>query len=476
MFQSLRGRLLLSFTAVISAVLFAVAVAALVIGSLPRVRYVPTLQQLDAISRISRSEILRLAQAGTTQGRVIDVLQETAVQNNVRVLFVTLRDRQIRFDSADGSWVGEAFTNLRPLNTGDAGAVAAVYTAPNASRWLIYTREIDAQLFGAGVIVYAKPEPTRLALFRELGLGMLLTSAGCLTFLLAILLALAIAAWVARPLQKMAGAAEAIAQGDYDQQLALQGPAEVQRVASSFNTMSQQVAATRQAQRDFVANVSHDLKTPITSIQGWSQALLDGTAVDHDTQQQAAGVIHSEAERMSRMVRQLLDLARIESGQLELHQTAVDLSQVIADVAHNLSVRAQGQGIELIVQPEPVPPVWGDYDRLMQVFTNLVDNALTHTPAGGTVRLRVQHNHTGQVEVAVQDTGRGIAPDELSRIFERFYQVDKSRQQANQPRSGLGLAIVQELVQLHNGRISAHSQPGKGSTFIVQLPASQPPS
>ena len=242
-------------------------------------------------------------------------------------------------------------------------------------------------------------------------------------------------------------------------------------MAESFNSMSAQVAATRQAQRDFVANVSHDLKTPVTSIQGWSQALLDGTAVSPADQTQAANIIYSEAERMGRMVAQLLDLAKIESGQLQLNRSPVDLAEVGIVVRQNLLPRAQANQIHLTIETEPAPPVWGDYDRLMQVVSNLVENGLNHTPAGGRVHVGVRPSGDQIVEISVQDTGKGMSPEQLARIFERFYQVDKSRVREDGRRgSGLGLSIVQELVLLHNGRIQAQSEVGKGSRFTVRLP------
>lgn len=481
MFKSLRSRLLLSHTTVIFAALLVIAGAALVIGSLPSVRYVPTLRELDAISQVSRSEILRLVQAGADDERVLQVLQQTAEESGVRVLIARAGDREVIYDSSDSnSWVGVPITGVtlpaRLLPTTDENAIAGLFRHPNGSTWLVYSRPFSSRGFGRLFVLYALPEPTRFALFRELGLFSLLSGAGCITFLLAVLLAFGIAAWVARPLSRMAGAAEAIAQGDYDQQLALEGPEEVQRVGSSFNSMAAQVAATRQAQRDFVANVSHDLKTPITSIRGWSQALLDGTAVSQDDRQQAAAVIHNEAERMERMVNQLLDLARIESGQIALHKTPVDLCQIAADVHRSLLLKAQDKGVQLTLETTPVPPISGDADRLMQVFTNLVDNGLTHTPPGGRVHLDVHPHGERAVEVTVQDTGKGIAPHDLPRIFERFYQVDKSRQSQRRRGSGLGLAIVQELIHLHNGRIQARSQVGEGSVFTVRLPVSDEPA
>jgi signal transduction histidine kinase len=356
----------------------------------------------------------------------------------------------------------------------DANTIAARFEDPVGNRWLIYTRAISSTGFGRQVVVYAIPEPGPFALIRELGFGSTFVRAGLAGLLIAVLLAWLIARSVARPLQRLAGAAEAIAQGEYEQQLPLEGPEEVMRVAESFNSMSSQVAATRQAQRDFVANVSHDLKTPVTSIQGWSQALLDGTAVSAEDRAQAANIIYSEAERMGRMVAQLLDLARIESGQLKLNRTLLDLAAVGSAVRQNLMPRAQAHQIALTLETEPTPPIWGDYDRLMQVVSNLVENGINHTPSGGRVHLVVRPSGGKAVELTVQDTGKGMPPEQLSRIFERFYQVDKSRARIDdQGGAGLGLSIVQQLVLLHNGRIHAQSKVGEGSLFTMRLPVGQ---
>jgi two-component system sensor histidine kinase ResE len=254
-------------------------------------------------------------------------------------------------------------------------------------------------------------------------------------------------------------------------------------MAGSFNVMASQVAATRQAQRDFVANVSHDLKTPLTSIAGWSQALLDGTAGKAEQQQQAARIIYDEAGRMGRLVNQLLDLARIESGELQMSFEPVDLQQLLGDIQRNSSLRAEEKGIQLTVVPEHPNQglnelggveravVAGDRDRLIQIITNLVDNALDHTPAGGRVHLELKSYGDKAVELVVQDNGPGIPADELGRIFERFYQVDKSRSRTERERgAGLGLAIVKELVEAHQGRIFVQSQVGQGSDFVVRLP------
>ncbi len=479
MFKSLRSRLLASYSLIILVTLFVVSLALVALGTQPRLRFQPSLQRLDIVSRTSRNDLLRLQARGASQEEFLNALRETAASENVRVLIATADEVRIIFDTDPSqSLIGLTIDGVELdrdfLPTADANTVAARFEDPSGNRWLIYTRAISNSGFGRQVVVYAIPEPGPLALIRELGLGAAFFRAGFAGLLISVLLAWLISRSVARPLQRMAGAAEAIAQGEYEQQLPLDGPEEVTRVAESFNSMSAQVAATRQAQRDFVANVSHDLKTPVTSIQGWSQALLDGTAVSPEDQAQAANIIYSEAKRMGRMVTQLLDLAKIESGQLQLNLAPLNLGDVGTAVQQNLLPRAQAHQIHLTLDAAPTLPIWGDYDRLMQVVSNLVENALNHTPSGGRVHLAVRPYGEKAVELTVQDTGKGMPPEQLERVFERFYQIDKSRmREGGRTGSGLGLSIVQELVLLHNGRILAKSREGEGSLFTVRLPVGQ---
>ncbi len=477
MLKTLRSRLLVSYVVVILIALMVVGAAMLAFVARPNVRYFFTLQRLDDLSRVSRNELVRLLGAGADNETIIDVLDETAVQNNVRILVLDAATLVVIYDSdVNDAWLGDTIRadeiDRRFLPSTDANTVAARFQHENGSTWVLYSR---ALLASAGVdrqmVVYAVPEPTPRAFFDELGFGRALGWAGLLATVVAALLGVWIARSVARPLQKLAGAAEAIAAGDYEQQLSLQGPEEVQRVAASFNIMSAEVTKTRNAQRDFVANVSHDLKTPITSIRGWSQALLDGTAVTAADQQQAAGIIYTESERMERMVNDLLDLARIESGQIILKHEWVDLQALLQHVYQSFLPRAQEHQIALTLNAPTALAVWGDHDRLVQVMSNLIDNALAHTPPGGNVWLGLSRHGENEVDCSVQDTGKGIPTPELSRIFERFYQVEKSRMRSDgRYGSGLGLAIVQELVHMHHGRVLAQSEVGQGSLFIVRLP------
>jgi two-component system OmpR family sensor kinase len=323
---------------------------------------------------------------------------------------------------------------------------------------------------GLALIFYAQPEPTAGEFFNEFFLRPLVF-AGVLAVILAAILAAIIARSVARPLSTMAGAAEAVARGDYDQRVPQEGPDEVQRLAGSFNSMAAQVKTTQQAQRDFVANVSHDLKTPLTAITGWSQALLDGAADTPDEQQRAAQTIHDEAGRMARLVNELLDLARLESGQLQMKMRPVDLSEIMADVYHSHVPQARAKSIDLELENPGPLMVHGDPDRLAQVFTNLADNALAYTPTGGKVRLVTRAND-GWAEGIVTDNGSGIPEEELPRVFERFYRLEKSRARSEDGRgAGLGLAIVHDLVTAHGGDISVSSSLGLGTAFVVRLGA-----
>jgi signal transduction histidine kinase len=297
-----------------------------------------------------------------------------------------------------------------------------------------------------------------------------LFQAAIIGLVVSIVLAVLVSNSVARPLRRTTAAASAIARGDYAQRAPEQGPHEVRELAHSFNQMAATVQRTQEMERDFLANVSHELKTPLTSIQGYSQAILDGAAAQPGY---AAKVIHEEAARMHRMVEDLLDLARIESGQTPLRREHVHLGELLRSVADNLALRAAEQHISLQHTVGAVPDITGDNDRLAQVFTNLIDNAIAHTPPGGNVTLAARPADSG-VEVAVNDTGKGIPPQDQERIFERFYQVDKSRARASRQGTGLGLTISKEIVEAHHGRIRVESVEGKGTTFYVWLPLPRP--
>lgn len=286
----------------------------------------------------------------------------------------------------------------------------------------------------------------------------------------AFILAAVISGQLIKQLSALGGAARAVARGDYSHQVPdTSGPAEVRAVAQAFNTMVSEVQSTQQAQRDFLANVSHDLKTPLTSIQGYAQAIIDEAVRDPVI---AAEVIYSEADRLARMVSELTDLARLQGGRNPLKLARVDVVALASALAQRLMVVAQKKNVTLRVEAASALVVHADGDRMAQVITNLLSNAVKFTPDGGEVLIRLRPLDQG-VEVSVQDSGIGIPQAELARVFERFYQVDKAR--GPQRGTGLGLAISREIIHAHGGRIHAESAgEGRGATFTIWLPHTPP--
>ncbi len=333
-------------------------------------------------------------------------------------------------------------------------------------RWLYVVRTLTN---GDGLII-AAPRPTLRALLVY-GDDLLapLLQAALVGLAISVLLAWLVSRSVTAPLRRLAAAARAVAAGRYEQHVPLEGPMEVESLAADFNQMVKRVQATQQGQRDFVANVSHELKTPLTSIDGFAQAILDGTAADREAQVHAAQVIHEESDRLARLVDDLLALARLDAGQTAIAREPVDLNALVARIVDRLSLRAREKDVRLENMVAGLPVIPGDGDRLAQVFTNLIDNALMYTPGGGMVKLRGE-SPPGAVLVHVEDSGPGIPAEELPRIFERFYQVDKARRGGEGRGSGLGLAISHQIVHAHGGRLTALSAPGQGSRFTVQLP------
>jgi signal transduction histidine kinase len=296
---------------------------------------------------------------------------------------------------------------------------------------------------------------------------------GAVALALSVLVAALMAYSVSRPVERISRAAEEIAAGNYDQELFIATPTEVARLATSFTTMASRVKAALLSQQDLVANVSHELKTPLTSIQGFSQALVDGTAGDQVGRQRAAAIIHEEAGRMRRLVDELLDLARLEGGQVELAREPIETEQLLRACAARFGPQAEERNITLSLKPAPgLPPVIGDQDRLGQVLDNLVDNALKHPQsATGSATITLEAGLLDDwIVLSVIDNGPGIPAEDLPRVFERFYRADKSRARGGKG-AGLGLAIAQEIVQAHGGQMLVESVEGLGTRFTVRLPA-----
>lgn len=465
MLRSLRSRLFVSY------LLVSVVVLLLVFGTLvattvfTRARSFETAIELNAVARPVLRDFSDAVQSDTDDvSRIRAELDETADRFDVRLIWVG-QNQRIRYDSG-GEWTGITVPDdVVPQTSANVLDSVNIFTAEDGRDWVFYSPPTAE--FGKTFLILAKPEPQGFP-FVSNALAQPIRRTVFLSLLLSGALSLLITRSVARPLQRLAKASEAVAQGDYDQQVPIAGPSEVREVATTFNAMTKQVKASQQSQRDFVANIGHDLKTPITSIQGWSQALLDGTA-DGVMVAKSAEIIHTEANRMSRMVQDLLDLARLESGTFTLRQSEFLLLDLLHRVRDAFLPVANEKGIALTVSAPNDLVISADSDRLAQILTNLIANALAHTDADGVVSVTAQPQ-ASHIHIAVADTGSGIAADELPRIFERFYQVDKARSHGRKG-TGLGLSIVKEIVEAHGGSVSAESRVGHGSTFSIRLPA-----
>ncbi len=467
MFRSLRTRLLITYFLITGLVLALVGVSFLLFllnnPIFTQLTYNRLENVVDTISVGVSSRGLSASDADLFQKAV----KQIDIRFNVRAMVINQRG-EVLADSRpeEGFSTEDVFSNI--IQGQDP--LRGEYRDNSNIRWLWVGSTLNMER----TLIVSVPRARLLSLRQHVDDVLKpILQAGAIGLLFSIVVAWLISRWIAAPLQRMSNAALAVAEGDYRQTLDLDGPQEVQNLANSFNAMVQKVMTSQQVQRDFLANVSHELKTPLTSIQGFAQAMLDGAAVDGEARDHAARVIFEESDRLRRLVEDLLDLARIDAGQIEFKRESVDMQALLKSVVDRLVIPARKKDVILENRVGELPPMIGDGDRLAQVFTNLVDNAIKHTPSGRKVTVHAD-SAQGWISIHVDDAGAGIPDEDLSRIFERFYQVDKARRGGKGRGVGLGLAISRQIVDAHGGRIVAQSAIGKGSRFTVQLPIVRP--
>ncbi|HXF61035.1 MAG TPA: ATP-binding protein [Caldilineaceae bacterium] len=287
---------------------------------------------------------------------------------------------------------------------------------------------------------------------------------------LAVALGLLLFRQIVSPVRAVTTAAERIAAGELEQRVPVTTQDEIGQLARSFNQMADALARDRQLRRQMIADIAHELRTPVSVIQSNLEAMLDGVL---PTDSQEIASLHEETVLLARLINDLRLLSLADAGQLKLERKPTDLGALAERLVSHLHTQAEAHQVSLTVETPPnLPPVPADPDRLGQIITNLVSNALRHTPPGGHITLRAHCQPDGPapaVVVQVADTGSGIAPDDLPHIFERFYRADKSRSRAGGG-SGIGLALVKHLVEAHGGHIEVESQVGQGTTFSFTLP------
>jgi signal transduction histidine kinase len=271
---------------------------------------------------------------------------------------------------------------------------------------------------------------------------------------------------LAHPIGDLVGAAERVAKRDFDVRVAERGPASVQSVARAFNEMASRLQAQDTARRHLMADIAHELRTPVSVIQGRLEGLIDGVYPRDDAH---LARMLEDTQVLARLIEDLRTLADAESGALTLHREAVDVGVLLREEQAASTGRAAARGVEIGVRAgDHLPTANADPVRLREVIANLAVNALRHTPPGGRIELGAEASN-GHIAVRVSDTGEGIAPDVLPHIFDRFYKEQSSGG------SGLGLTIARNLIEAHGGTIAVASEPGRGTTFTFTVPASSDP-
>ena len=314
---------------------------------------------------------------------------------------------------------------------------------------------------GNAVTVLREPELSFLG-----SLGQTMVPVGIAACAVAILLGLFLTWQLTDPLRKLTAAAQGIAGGDLSQRVDIKSRDEIGALGRTFNEMGENLARAEKLRQNMVADIAHELRTPLSVMRGNLEAILDGV---FEPSRENVAAIHRESVILSRLVDDLQELALAEAGQLRIEMKPSSMASLIERVAMSATARASREGVSIVTDVAgDLPLVNMDHQRIGQVLSNLLDNALRYSPRGGLVTIRAKRTE-GVVQVDVVDEGPGLDPKEVSLVFERFFRGDKARSRTTGG-VGLGLAVVKQLVEAHNGRVWAESTKGQGATFSFTLP------
>ena len=274
-----------------------------------------------------------------------------------------------------------------------------------------------------------------------------------------------------KPLRQMSAAARSFGSGDFSVRVPVTSSDELGQLAVSFNNMANSLSNSEGTRRSFIANVSHELKTPMTTIAGFIDGILDGT-IPKEQESKYLHIVSDEVKRLSRLVKSMLDLSRIDSGEMKLHPSRFDITHTVVTTLLTFEQKIDEKGIEIRGLEEAAPhEVWGDQDLLHQVVYNLIENAVKFTNEGGYIAVQVSDS-IDRTTVVIENSGPGIAPEDLPMIFERFYKTDKSRSR-DKNGMGLGLYLVRTILKFHGGDIAVSSAVGQFCRFEFYIPKPQ---
>src|SRR5438093_8028623 len=455
--RSIATRLFLSYLAVVVVGLAAAAIT--ISGLLLRYENDQTKLRLEELSAPFLTAIQTGVRAGQQPRDSVASLTEQAHAADSRLL-ITTPLRRVVVDS-EGTLIN---AQLPPPSASNIGEFT-----DGDEQWIFVRQQLRqavASAGGLGFIVVARPRAVFTDTLRALLPSLALSGLVALGF--ALIVAGLLSRTITRPLRDLVAGVRRFASGDYGTRVAIAGPSEVAEMSTAFNEMASEIQRARGSEQAFLADISHELRTPLTSIQGFAQAIAEGEARG-DAVSHVAEIIHREARRLVRMVEGLLQVARLESGTQELASERVDPAALLASARTALEPQAHEAGVSFDFATSPdLPSVRGDPDRLAQLFLNLLDNAVKHSPKGGQVSVDASRDD-GYAVVRVSDEGSGLPQGAEKRLFRRFYRGENAQRDG----AGLGLAIAQAIAEAHGGSISARNlDGGRGAEFTVRLPAS----
>ncbi|MEI7760761.1 MAG: ATP-binding protein [Thermoleophilia bacterium] len=401
--------------------------------------------------------------------RLDEFVDGSAFVTNARVVVFAVTDpprNEVLRSLADSSAVGSAEITKDPVALAAAKVVGTV-RGRSGREGREYAEVATTLLSNGNVLFLSSSLEDQLATVALVKRRLLYATA--MALLIVAVLGFAVAAVHARRLGRIQRAADRIAEGTFDVPVVDHGNDEVGQLAGSFDRMRIQLAQLDLARKEFVANASHELRTPLFSLAGFLELLADED-LDDETRREFLATTREQVERLTKLATDLLDLSRMDVGRIRIEQEEVSLAEAVGVVAKEFGALAETSGHTLAVEADEEVWAFADEERVQQIARALTDNALVHTPAGTTVRLRTERRGARALLV-VEDNGPGIAPEHLGRVFQRFYRGD-ARQASG---SGLGLAIARELAERMDGTVTVASCPGE-TAFTLELPAEGSPT
>ncbi len=474
--RSLRFRLIFSFGLLIFVTLFLAGSATVYL--LRQQQEEAATERVGLLADPMSRRAGELEYIGGTPKQIIDILKSEYSYEGVRILLVDSNDVVVG-DSANDALKGQTLSQISSADGNSEVNEDLQYQVSTLNRGPDDLLLFTTTRYGRPgyVIPFTPTLQTIVAVdqsdiqgaWRDLMPRLFL--AGGIALFFGVIAAGLLARSITRPLARITAASEEMAQGNYEQQIPAYGGDEVSRLASGFNAMSRQVSRSHRTLRDFLANVSHELKTPLTSVQGFSQAMVDGSLTRPEDYAEAGRIINDEAVRMRGLVDDLLYLSQVEQGEFSVQLDDMSPTELLRATQERFERRAEHAGVNLTIEAGDTPIIRADGRRLEQALANIVDNAVRHTPSGGSVTLTSVADD-GHIQLSVHNTGSVIPPEALPHVFDRFFQADPvgARADAN---TGLGLAITREIVQAHGGSVEVKSSPEDGTRFTITLPATQ---